>query len=249
MSKIEELRDWGLSLYFLAHNNSFTFNWNGTKFKLFVSTYCEYNRGKEGAKREPKTNKWIDGFKKNDVFYDIGANVGIYSLYAAKRVGCQVFAFEPLYHNFSTLNKNIILNDLGDMITAYCLCLHESLDIDKIHMKSLESGYGTAYFKHGEADIVFKQGSIGLPIDEVTKFLPFPNHIKIDVDGNERYIVEGMKKTLQNAKLRSVLIEIREDKEWFMNIFTKAGFELVDTELAGKHKGKDFYDYIFVRKS
>ena len=69
MSKIEELRDWGLSLYFLAHNNSFTFNWNGTKFKLFVSTYCEYNRGKEGAKREPKTNKWIDGLTLASIVY------------------------------------------------------------------------------------------------------------------------------------------------------------------------------------
>ena len=71
--------------------------------------------------KEPDTIEWIDSFfREGDVIYDIGANIGQYSLYAAKKLkgNCRILAFEPEALNYSKLNKNIVLNNLTDSITA-----------------------------------------------------------------------------------------------------------------------------------
>jgi len=54
------------------------------------------------------------------VLWDVGANVGIYTLYAAQRE-VTVCAFEPLAANYYVLNRNIQLNGLSGRICAYCL--------------------------------------------------------------------------------------------------------------------------------
>ena len=58
---------------------------------------------------EPETIKWLDGMKKDDLFWDIGANVGLYSIYAAKSSGCRVLAVEPEAQNYALLLENILL--------------------------------------------------------------------------------------------------------------------------------------------
>ena len=45
--------------------------------------------------KEPCTLEWIDSFAADDVLFDIGANVGMYTIWAAATRGCRVFAFEP----------------------------------------------------------------------------------------------------------------------------------------------------------
>jgi len=70
-----------------------------------------YYRGRDLLKREPDTLYWIDNYMNdNDVFYDVGANIGTYSLYAANKGGLKIFAFEPESSNYYYLNKNIYLN-------------------------------------------------------------------------------------------------------------------------------------------
>src|SRR5690349_18823938 len=71
--------------------------------------------------KEPVTIEWIAGFAPDDVFVDVGANVGMYSIWAAKTRKTRVFAFEPEAQNYSLLNRNIVLNDLSDRVRAYCL--------------------------------------------------------------------------------------------------------------------------------
>ena len=62
--------------------------------------------------KEPETIEWIDGFEENSVFWDIGANVGVYSLYAGLKKGVAVVAFEPATPNLYALNRNIEINQL-----------------------------------------------------------------------------------------------------------------------------------------
>ena len=76
---------------------------------------------------EAGTIKWIDRYiNEEDVVYDIGANIGIFSLYIAKFKGANVYAFEPESQNYSILNRNIYHNDLQDKIEAYNIacCLY-----------------------------------------------------------------------------------------------------------------------------
>ena len=214
--------------------------WNGTQIDFSVRSHHEFVRSRGCKYKEPNTDKWIDTFfGEDDIFYDVGANIGIYSLYAAKRRKCKVYAFEPLYHNFSTLNRNIFLNDLNDKILAYNISLHDELEVDKIYLNGLEEGDALAIFKKG-GNAKYIQGSISFSVDELTKYLPFPNHIKIDVDGNEPFIVRGMKKVLKDKRLRSVLVEINQDENYIRDVFNKSGFKLY-------YKG-EAKNHIFVRR-
>ena len=59
--------------------------------------------------KEPETIEWIDTFAPGDVLFDIGANIGCYSIYAASR-SVRVMAFEPESQNYALINQNIFLN-------------------------------------------------------------------------------------------------------------------------------------------
>ena len=72
------------------------------------------------ASKEPETLEWIASFQPGDVLVDVGANVGTYSIWAAKTRSVRVFAFEPESQNYALLNRNIFLNNLSENVTAYC---------------------------------------------------------------------------------------------------------------------------------
>ena len=63
---------------------------NNQNIKINISTSIELWRARTYLTKEPETINWIDGFKKNEVFFDVGANIGLYSIYAAKK-NCKVF--------------------------------------------------------------------------------------------------------------------------------------------------------------
>ena len=66
--------------------------------------------------KEPATIRWIDTFSPGEVLWDIGANIGIYSLYAGVVKGVEVLAFEPASFNHALLCDNIRLNGLEDRV-------------------------------------------------------------------------------------------------------------------------------------
>ena len=93
--------------------------------------------------KEPITLAWIDTFENGQTLYDIGANVGMYTIYAGVMRNATVYAFEPEALNYAELNKNIYLNDLHDRVLAYCLALS---DVDKADRLLLSDfGLGISY--------------------------------------------------------------------------------------------------------
>lgn len=77
--------------------------------------------------KEPKTLRWIDTFQAADVLWDIGANIGCYSLYAAAR-GVTVHAFEPSPVNFRLLTRNAGLNGFSGLtVFPYALALRPGM--------------------------------------------------------------------------------------------------------------------------
>ncbi|HTG74008.1 MAG TPA: FkbM family methyltransferase [Terriglobia bacterium] len=176
--------------------------------------------------KEPITLAWIDSFAEGETLFDIGANVGMYTVYAAVMRGAKVFAFEPEALNYAELNKNIFLNDLHERVLAYCLALS---DIDKTDRLLLSDfGLGISYHDFQEnswtedkdfapdwkvsKDNRRPQGCIGRRLDSlIADGLPIPHHIKIDVDGLEHRVLSGMLELLRSPKLKTVLIEINFD--------------------------------------
>jgi len=166
--------------------------------------------------KEPDTICWIDQFKSGETFVDIGANIGLYTIYAAVMKQAVVYAFEPEAQNYALLNRNILHNSLQDRVVAYCLALTDAVKVDKLHLSKIELG-GSCHTFGESLDFnlkprisPFAQGAITWCLDRLIEdnVIPVPDHIKIDVDGLEHLVLKGAQKVLTNPKLKSILVEI-----------------------------------------
>ncbi len=181
--------------------------------RIGVSSELELSRTESYESKEPETLDWMSTFSKNDVFFDVGANIGLYTCFAGLKTKCKVFAFEPESQNFARLNYNIALNSLQDVV-AYPFCVGDKAELGKLYVTSLESGdsqhnYGEKNpFINRELSLV--QGTMLQTLDELcySSGLPVPTHLKIDVDGLEDKILIGAQKILQDQRLKSILVEI-----------------------------------------
>ena len=190
------------------------------------------------ATKEPETLAWIDKFEKKTVFWDIGANIGLYSCYAAKRYNCKVCAFEPSIFNLELLGRNISLNRLTDSVTIIPIPLTEKLLENKLNMSTTEWGgsgstFGQNYTHDGSKLIKqFDYKTIGISMDQAISLLklPQPDYIKMDVDGIEHLILKGGSETLKKTK--SLLVEIDDrfetQKQNTIKYLTNAGFKLTE---------------------
>jgi len=113
-----------------------------SKISLIFSVSNQLNRYRVDSfsTKEPETLEWIDSFPRGSVVWDIGANVGLYSCYAAQARGCKVFSFEPSVFNLELLARNIFLNSLTASVTIIPLPLSHSLAFNTLNMTSMEWG-------------------------------------------------------------------------------------------------------------
>ena len=169
------------------------------------------------GRQEPDLLRWIEShYEADEVFFDIGANIGYFSLFAARKMRVHVYAFEPESLTFASLNRNIFYNQLSDRIVALPIALSNSEKVAFLHLKNFVPGnayntFGTAIDFRGHAfEPDFRQGSVGMSLDYfLSQFgVTAPHHIKIDVDGGEAEIVQGMQQTLASKSLRTLCIEL-----------------------------------------
>lgn len=218
MGRTQKIEHQGLSLIFSVPNPL-------NKFR--VDTF---------ATKEPETLAWIDDMPQGAVVWDVGANVGLYACYAAKRRGCRVFAFEPSVFNLELLARNIFLNKLTELVTIVPLPLAAVLAVSKLNMTTTEWGgalstFGESYGYDGQPLCnIFEFSTISVSMREAIELLkiPKPGYIKIDVDGIEHLILKGGTVVLQSAQ--SVLVEINdhflEQAEGAKQCLSEAGLEL-----------------------
>lgn len=210
---------------------------NGHQIYLHTPNFLLRYRHKTFFSKEPETLEWIDGFEENSIFYDIGANVGLYSIYAAKIRKTNVFAFEPSFFNLEFLARNVYSNSLTKNISIIPIALNDKISLSKFNISKVTWGGALSTFERNfdddgnEMNIDFEYNTLGFDLDSFLKLnlIPPPDYIKIDVDGLEHFILEGGKKTLRNVK--SILIEINdnfeEQREFSERIMKLSGFRLV----------------------
>jgi FkbM family methyltransferase len=93
------------------------------------------------AMKEPWTVEWLEGHvHTGQVLYDIGANVGAFSLIGAVHCGAAVVAFEPGFANYARLCENIRLNGCGTQIIALPWLLAERAGLRTFEYRSIEAG-------------------------------------------------------------------------------------------------------------
>lgn len=199
-----------------------------------VMTDAEEYRLRACAK-EPFTVEWIHGrIGAGDVLYDIGANVGAYSLVAAKKPGggARVFSFEPVYATVATLCANIVLNDAGGLVTPIPVALSGATGMSGFGLHNLEPGAARHVLGPGIPDdepVLYRQPVMTFALDELVEFLhlPAPNHLKLDVDGGELAVLQGASETLSSAALRSLLVEVAmPDSDAVTAALERHGFRL-----------------------
>jgi FkbM family methyltransferase len=169
--------------------------------------------------KEEGTLAWIrNNVREGTVFYDIGANVGLYSLYAAKRApGVRVYSFEPHKINFATLVENILLNALGERVHPMAIALGDATGYFHLNYNSMDSGTSMSQLGHsslpGNREFTPKLRELvhAVTLDSLVESgqIPAPDVIKVDVDGNEMKILAGMKRLLASDRgPRSLQVEI-----------------------------------------
>lgn len=197
--------------------------------------------------KEPATISWIDGFTAGDVFWDISANIGIYSLYAARARGVRTLAFEPSPANFANLCTNVGLNQVDHLVEAYPIAFSDRMGLARLTVPDSEAG-GAFFSLEDKADEAGGDRSVSQAVTShsvdrfVEQFKPaFPNHIKIDVDGIEERIVAGAAGTLGDPRLRSVQVEMDmtqpDETLRIQRLLEEAGFTL-----EGQHRSPLYPD-------
>ena len=218
-------------------------------------------RARTFHEKEPETLEWIDSIGKGETLWDIGANVGLYSLYAAQS-GVHVLAFEPSPANYHLLNSNIEKNCLHHSISAYCLAFSEKTELGSFYMSSTEAGsalnsFGEAVDWQGKPyDPAMRQGMIAFAIDDFIKqFDPaLPNHLKIDVDGIEPLILRGASSLLSEDNLLSLQVELdygnEKHADTVIEHLKEFGFEAISKCHAEMFENSEFsnvYNVLFKR--
>lgn len=217
---------------------------NETYFSIRNNGGSTLSRGKNFFNREIKTLSWIESFEKHSVFIDIGSNIGLFSLYAAYNKN-SVISIEPEALNFAQLNLNIYDNKFNDKIKAYSIALNNENSFGYLNISNFNWGKSNHSFGISDNKKNYLQGCSSFTLDYfVNKLKIKPNYIKIDVDGNEIKILEGMKDILHIKSLKSILIEVNKNSKNYIlinDLFKKNEFIQVDEEKIEE----DIYNIIF----
>lgn len=219
---------------------------------------------------EPATVAWLDRLTPDDVYWDIGANVGLYAIYAAKFKGCQTFAFEPESQNFALLVENMVLNDVDSRCMPLCIAVSEQSKLGRLRVRYITKGGAYNMYHTGLVGGIyqlpstmlqvnnqldspgFDQGIFGFSVDDlVAKHGLFPpTHMKIDVDNIEASIVRGAMGCIESPRLRSIVIELNTaspDDMAVSGLLQTRGFQLVSQSHNGNATDVSAMTMIFSR--
>ena len=193
----------------------------GLRFTLRCENWITQYRWQTYNEKEPETLDWIDQrLGEGDVLFDIGANIGVYTLYAALRhPGVRVVAFEPEYSNLHLLRDNLVANGLQDRVEVYALALSDRTGVSQLHLQDLAPGSALHTESRDRLDrtfagraVVWREGIAVMTLDAFCDETGLsPQALKIDVDGSEPGVLAGARRTLASTALRSVILEMPDD--------------------------------------
>lgn len=198
--------------------------------KIVASAY----KRRTAASKEPFTVSWLEeSLRAGDTLYDIGANIGAYSLIAAAiQPKADVVAFEPAYHTHAALCDNVVLNELSERITPLPVTLGRRTELGRFRHSRLAAGAAQHDSRSREhepsTEPVYDQPVLVFALDDVIRQfeLPPPTHVKLDVDGAEADVLAGAAETLAGEALRSMMVELTAESEPVVSGLEECGFRL-----------------------
>ena len=224
-----------LSKYLVLNVNNIT---TDVKFayisaSFYVGSLNEFVRVKSFSGEKNVIAFLLEEISSGDTVIDIGANIGTHSILFSKKTGSQgkVFSIEPNNLSASRLRDNIELNKLNN-IDVFEIGFGEKNKEERFSM-GLDPSYGKSRIIK---DSIHKQLTKKIKIVNGDEFirdnkLKIPNVVKIDVEGYEYEVIQGLRDTLNNPKCRVVMCEFNflGDED----LFKKNGFEVIYSSKRG----------------
>ena len=146
-----------------------------------------------GTYEVARVKAFAKAVKQGGVVYDVGANVGIYSLLASSRAGItgRVYAFEPLDRNLQYLRRHILLNDLQNCdVVEKAVCNEQGLR--RFSATPWEASMAKL---SPEGELLVPSTTLDNCIFGELRFRP-PDVIKIDVEGSELEVLQGASRAI-----------------------------------------------------
>ena len=188
----------------------------------------------DSVAKEPWTVAWLErSIRPGDVVWDVGANVGVYALLAARLLGDAgtVVAVEPGYANFAALCENVVLNGLEARVVPLPLVLGDASRTATLDYSDLRAGSALHALEGTGTAAAYRQPVLVHTLDQVVGGfgVDAPTLLKLDVDGGEVGVLAGARETLERSELRSVLVEIETELgDAVLAALAAAGLELVE---------------------
>jgi FkbM family methyltransferase len=186
--------------------------------RFHISTNIEAEKILEKDNEEELLEMFLGEINPGDTVFDIGANIGLYTLPAALKLRGtgSVYAFEPVPLWFQRLRENIKLNRLSSTsnVFTYNVGLSDKDERCNLVMKEVQ-GSGMGGISSNYPTQMEKDKTVVIPVqlfrgDDflLEKGISWPNVVKIDVEGAELAVLQGLEKTLQYSGCRFILCEV-----------------------------------------
>jgi FkbM family methyltransferase len=154
--------------------------------------------------------------RKEDLFVDVGANIGSYTVLASKVVGAKTIAFEPVHQTFNHLLQNININQINSLVDPICCAVGKEDGSVKFSSDNdtMNKVVGGDYWGK----------SIEVPVKSLDDLLNMlePTVIKIDVEGFEEEVIQGALRVLKCDSLLAIMLETVNPKT--ENLLQSSGF-------------------------
>lgn len=215
-----------LQFRYWLHSGNLQKTVGGVESRFEINTFREFLRIVDYQDEDFVIEKLLQETNPDDVFWDIGANIGTHACYVGQKASYTV-AIEPFPDNAKQARRNLSLNDVDAEVLEYALGKSESeASLAVPHTDKSEVGVGT--FRLQEDSPEGKAVNVEvIPGDKLVSEneIPAPDLIKIDVEGGELDVLHGFRQGLANA--HTILIEVHPlyvDQDEISELLESEGF-------------------------
>ena len=189
----------------------------GSRLVLGAETFTELHRAR--AVGETWTADWVRGLPAGAVLWDVGANVGVFTLLAAESPSvARVVAIEPAFLNYAALMRNVLRNGLSAKVIALPVGLGETTGALAFNLQNLKAGdsmhsFGAIFpLRDRTTAPAATMSVLCYRLDDLVRVpgLPFPTHLKLDIDGLEESVLRGGRATLADPRLVGLQVEVMD---------------------------------------
>lgn len=195
---------WGLKL----RNKKISSSMDGLEAEFVVKSKAEYFRVKHFVEEEGVINELVSDINSGEVYWDVGANVGTHSVFPAlKLTSGHVHAFEPMMQQRDHLRKNLETNIPEEQWTIEDAALFDEDGEATMSVGASDPGSGTHQVTDdGGVQVDLRRADTLIERSLVER----PDVVKIDVEGAEYRVLEGMKEQLRNVRI--LFVEVHPDE-------------------------------------